>query len=317
MIVVVGSVGLDDVETKLGKRTRTLGGACTYFSAAASLYDQVAMVAVVGKDFPSEHIDYLSSKGVDLRGLQIADGKTFFWAGRYSENMDEALTLDTQLNVFANFQPNVPDDLRNAEYLFLANIDPSLQIHVLEQMKNPRVTALDSMNFWITSTRENLTRAMSMVDIVFLNETETRLYSGIDNLCAGARAILTLGPRAVVIKRGQYGSMLLTAAEPDLPFFVPAYPTEKVVDPTGAGDTFAAGFMGYIAQTGDLSIKSLRQAVVHGTVVASFTVEDFSIDRLRQLSSEEVDERYDTMRLLTHFDPPQEDQARIFEQPFL
>jgi len=304
-ILVVGSVALDDVETQAGRRTRTLGGACTYFSTAASLYDRVSMVGVVGADFPQEHIAFFKARGIDLRGLQQVEGKTFFWAGRYGENLNEAETLDTQLNVFAGFHPVIPEDLRDAEYLFLANIDPDLQIEVLEQVGSPRVTALDSMNYWMTTKKETLTRALAMVDIVLLNEGEVKLYSQEANLIAGARYILALGPKALVVKRGEYGSMLITQGKglgDDL-FMVPAYPVERVVDPTGAGDTFAAGFMGYLARTGEISGEALRRAVVHGTVVASFTVEDFSIDRLRTLALEEIEQRYEAFRRMTCFGP--------------
>jgi sugar/nucleoside kinase (ribokinase family) len=263
------------------------------------------MVGVVGADFPQEHIAFFKTRGIDLRGLQVVEGKTFFWAGRYGENLNEAETLDTQLNVFADFHPVIPEDLRDAEYLFLANIDPDLQIEVLEQVGSPRVTALDSMNYWMTTKKEALTRALAMVDIVLLNESEVKLYSQEANLIAGARHILALGPKALVVKRGEYGSMLITQGKglgDDL-FMVPAYPVERVVDPTGAGDTFAAGFMGYLARTGGMSIDVLRRAVVHGTVVASFTVEDFSIDRLRTLALAEIEQRYEAFRRMTCFGP--------------
>lgn len=313
-ILVVGSVGLDSVETPSGRRERTLGGACTYFSAAASLYTQVSLVGVVGSDFPPEHTAFLSQRGIDLRGLQVVDGRTFFWAGRYGVDLDDAETLDTQLNVFAGFHPEIPDDLRASEYVFLANIDPDLQIEVLEQMRAPRLTALDSMNFWIASKRESLTRAISLVDVVFMNETEVKLFSGKRNLIAGARYILGLGPGALVIKRGEHGAMLVTRGD-DLGqcfFLTPAYPLEQVVDPTGAGDTFAAGFMGHVARTGDLTIESLRQAIVHGTVIASFTVEDFSIDRLRTLTQEQIEARFDEFRHLTYFAAMPEDERQLY-----
>ncbi len=302
-VLVVGSVALDDVETPAGRRSRTLGGACTYFATAASLYTDVRIVAVVGTDFPSEHLDFLRARGIDLQGLQVVEGKTFFWAGRYGADLNRAETLDTQLNVFADFHPSVPQAWRRSEYVFLANIDPELQIEVLQQMQRPRLTALDSMNFWIASKKEALTRALSLVDVVLLNEAEVKQFAGEPNLIMAARRLLALGPKALVIKRGEYGAMLVTQGDSlgESFFLVPAYPLERVVDPTGAGDTFAAGFMGYLARSGGLSQAALRRAVVHGTVVASFTVEDFSIDRLRTLTLAEIQARYETFRQLTYF----------------
>jgi sugar/nucleoside kinase (ribokinase family) len=318
-ILVVGSVGLDNVQTPAGSRTRTLGGACTYFATAASLYTQVAMVAVIGADFPPEHIDFFRSRSIDLRGLQRVEGQTFFWAGRYSQNLDDAQTLDTQLNVFADFHPVIPDDLRDVEYLFLANIDPDLQIEVMEQVRRPRLVALDSMNFWMTSKRDILTRAMSMVDIVLLNEAEVRMYANQSNLLAGAQSILDLGPKALIVKRGEHGAMLITrgAHLGERVFAIPAYPLDTVVDPTGAGDTFAAGFMGYLARTGDLSYQALRQAVVHGAIVASFTVQDFSIDRLRTLQPAEIEQRYREFRCMTYFEGLSAAECQPFEMPII
>ncbi len=329
-ILVVGSVGLDDVQTPFGRRHRVLGGACTYFATAASLYTQVCIVAVVGTDFPQEHLDLLASQRIDLRGLQIAEGETFFWSGCYRDDMDVCQTLDTQLNVFADFHPTIPEDLRDAEYVFLANIDPELQLEVLDQVRNPRMTALDSMNFWITSKKEVLTEALSRVDVVLLNESEVKLYAQDPNLLRAAQCILDLGPQALIIKRGAHGAMLalrapsssLTQAQDngnakdvgERFFLAPAYPLDRVVDPTGAGDTFAAGFMGYVARTGDLSLGGLRRAVVHGTVVASFTVQDFSIDRLRSLTREELQARYENLRQLTFFEPARGDEFPAFSR---
>jgi sugar/nucleoside kinase (ribokinase family) len=241
---------------------------------------------------------------VDLCGLQIVEGKTFFWAGRYDEDLDTCQTLDTQLNVFADFHPLIPDELRATEYVFLANIDPDLQIEVLQQMRAPKLTALDSMNYWITSKRESLTRALTMVDVVLLNQKEVLQFAGESNLLSAARRILGLGPKALIVKKGEQGSICLMRGKGlgDSLFLAPAYPLERVVDPTGAGDTFAAGFMGYLARDGSLSLAALRRAVVHGTVVASFTVEDCSVDRLRTLSLQDIQARYDELRYLTHFE---------------
>jgi sugar/nucleoside kinase (ribokinase family) len=303
-ILVVGSVAVDNIETPAGSRSRILGGACTYFATAASLYAQVRMVGVVGQDFPQEHVRFLQGRNIDLRGLQVVEGETFSWSGRYGDDLGDAETLDTRLNVFADFQPTLPEDYRRTPYVFLANIDPDLQLHVLSQIESPRLTALDSMNFWMGSKREALTRAMSLVDVVLLNEAEVIQYAGEPNLIAATQAILDLGPKALVVKRGRYGALLVTHGESigERFFLTPAYPLARVVDPTGAGDTFAAGFMGYLAQTGDLTVGGLRRAVVHGTLVASFTVQDFSIDALRNLALADVVTRYDDFHLLTHYD---------------
>jgi sugar/nucleoside kinase (ribokinase family) len=297
-------VALDNVQTPAGSRTRTLGGACTYFSTAARLYAPVSMVGVVGTDFPPEHVAFLRGRGIDVQGLQIVPGQTFFWAGRYTDDLNQCETLDTQLNVFADFHPLVPPALRQAEYVFLANIHPSLQIEVLQQMQRPKLVALDSMNYWIASQRETLTRALALVDVVFLNEAETRQFAGVSNVIEGANRILDLGPKAIVIKKGEYGAMLVTRGGSlgENLFITPAFPLHDVVDPTGAGDTFAAGFMGYLARCGEMSLEAFRRAVVHGTVVASFTVQDFSIDRLRTLTMPQIEARYHEFRKLTHFE---------------
>jgi len=303
-ILVVGSVALDSVETPAGRRECTLGGACTYFATAASLYARVATVGVVGTDFPQEHVDFMRSRNIDLRGLQVVDGRTFFWAGRYGADMGDAETLDTQLNVFADFRPEVPADLRAAEYVFLANIDPDLQIQVVSQMNKPKLIALDSMNYWIYSKKAALTRALSMVDVVLFTEGEIKQYTEDTNLFSAAQRMFDLGPKALVIKRGRHGSTLLTRDENGSLcfFFVPAYPLECVVDPTGAGDTFAAGFLGYLASVGgEPDLVHMRRALVHGAIVASFTIQDFSIDRLRTLTLAQIQERYDALRNMTHF----------------
>ena len=315
-ILVVGSIGLDNVATPFGQRTDVLGGSCTYFGTAASIYDKVAIVGVVGSDFPQEHIAFLQTRQIDLRGLKVVEGKTFRWSGCYGQDLDVAKTIETQLNVFAGFRPDIPEDLREIPYVFLANIDPDLQLAVLEQVSSPRLVALDSMNYWITSKRERLAEAMAHVDLVLVNEDEARMFTGEGNLISAAESILALGPHAVVVKKGQHGAMLLTR-DGDLPrraFSVPAYPLASVVDPTGAGDTFAGGLVGYLARTGDLTLGGLRRAVVHGAVVASFTVQGFSIDALRDLTMEDVDQRYADMLCLTHFDIPSPDLCRPYEQ---
>ena len=313
-ILVVGSVGLDDVHAPSGSRKRTLGGACSYFSTAASLYDRVQMVGVVGQDFPQEHIDFFQSRDIDLSGLQVVEGKTFFWAGRYGDNLGDAETLDTQLNVFADFHPTIPATFRDAPYVFLANIDPELQLEVLDQVTNPKLVALDSMNFWIATKRDALTKAFRRVDLLLLNETEVLQYSEAGNLLEGAQMLLDLGPKALIIKRGAHGSMLVARHQDAAQrfFMLPAYPLTSVIDPTGAGDTFAAGLMGHLASTDNASLANLRQAMVHGTVVASFTVQGFSVDRLRDLSRGDIHQRYDDIRYMTHFECVTPDEASRF-----
>ncbi|MHB9034426.1 MAG: PfkB family carbohydrate kinase [Anaerolineae bacterium] len=318
-ILVVGSVALDNIETPSGQRKRCLGGACTFFSVAASLYDKVSMVGVVGEDFPREHLDYLAQRNIDICGLQIQNGSTFSWSARYGQDLDTAETLDTQLNVFADFHPVIPQALRTIPYIFLANIDPDLQIEVLKQMTAPHLKVLDSMNYWITSKREALTRAMSLVDVIILNEAEVKQYTQEANLFSAAEKLLALGPRVLVVKKGQHGSMLTTRlSSGELAYFqAPAYPLAHVIDPTGAGDTFAAGFVGYLARTGDLSQVGFRRAVIHGTVMASFKIEDFSIDRLRTLTVNEIELRYKQMRSITYFENMAEPELDLFQQPVI
>jgi len=304
-ILVVGSVALDSIQTPFGRVKEALGGSATYFSLAASIYAPVNLLAVVGTDFPQEHIDFLKERGVDLKGLQIIEGKTFRWSGRYDYDLSTAETLDTQLNVFASFHPRLPEEYRTSKYLFLANIDPHLQLEVLEQVKEPRLVVLDTMNYWINYKKEALTEAMSAVDIVMINELEARQYANTFSLVRATRKILSLGPRAVVVKKGEYGAAMFSAdEEPGAAFFfVPAYPLEKISDPTGAGDSFAGGFIGYLAQQGDCSDECIKRAIVHGSVVASFTVEEFSIDRLRRLTPKEIEGRYQEFKHFTHFEP--------------
>jgi len=303
-ILVVGSVALDSICTPYGTREEVLGGAATYFATAASLYDQVNLVAVVGTDFPPEHIDFLRKREIDLRGLQVVEGRTFRWVGRYDLDLNTAITLDTQLNVFADFHPHLPESYRTSDYVFLANIDPDLQLEVLEQVHRPKLVALDTMNYWIDHKKPSLAEAISKVDVVLINEAEARQYTGTMSLIRAAQEILTLGPKALVVKRGEYGCSLFTTGD-DLVssyFSVPAYPLKEVTDPTGAGDSFAAGFMGYLAQQGRLEPAVMRQAVIHGSVVASFTVEDFGIGRLRNLSMDEIEARCQDYRKITFFD---------------
>ncbi len=299
-ILVVGSVALDTVETPFGRVENALGGAATYFSTAASLYTNVKLVAVVGDDFPEEHVEFLRGRGVDLTGLQRRHGQTFHWAGRYEyDNLNNAQTLDTQLGLFAEFDPVLPEDYRDAECLFLANIDPVLQLKVLEQVRRPKLKVLDSMNFWISSNKPKLTEVISKVDVVLMNEGEALQYAETFSLVTAARTILALGPKVVLAKKGEYGAALFADRTY---FFSPAYPLEVVKDPTGAGDTFAAGFLGYLDRAGEYSLSAMKRAVVHGSTVASFTIEDYSVDRLRTLTMDEIEQRADHFRHFTDAD---------------
>ncbi len=319
-ILVVGSVAFDTIQTPFGQADMALGGAATFFATVASLYEQVNLVAVVGQDFPREHIDFLAGRGVDIRGLQVAEGKTFHWSGRYNFDLNMAETLATDLNVFADFRPLLPEEYAGSEYVFLANIDPELQMSVLDQVRSPRLIALDTMNFWINSKREALTEVLKRVDIVLMNEAETRQYADTYSLIHAARRILDLGPKALVVKKGEYGAALFTGGGDvaDSCFFAPAYPLEKVIDPTGAGDTFAGGFLGFLARAGELTPQAIRQAIVHGSVVASFTVEDFGVGRLRTLTLEDIARRYEAFKAFTAFEaacPFQETCVRLQEAP--
>jgi len=289
-LLVVGSVALDTVQTPFGKAEEALGGSATYFSYSASFFTRVHLVATIGSDFPPEHLRLLTDRSVDLTGLQRSDGLTFRWVGEYGYDLNEARTLDTQLNVFAHFRPVLSDALRRVPYLFLANIDPDLQLDVLRQMATrPRLVALDTMNFWINGKREALGRVLREVDVITINDAEARQLAGEPNLIRAARAITAMGPKTVVVKRGEYGALLMAH---DAFFVVPAFPLESVYDPTGAGDTFAGGFMGYLAGHERFDRATLRQAMVNGSVMASFTVEDFSLNRLKRLKDREIEERY-------------------------
>lgn len=298
-ILVVGSVAFDSVETPFGKADNVLGGSATYFSTAASYFSEVKLVAVVGEDFPDEHIDFLKSKGVDVDGLQKMQGKTFRWKGRYDYDLNEAHTLATHLNVFEKFQPEVPDAYRESSYVFLANIDPDIQWNVLEQVKKPKFVACDTMNFWIEGKPEALKRLLSKVDLFVLNEGEAREFAKEPNLIKASKKILSYGPKTVIIKRGEYGALMFNGGAI---FSAPAYPLESIFDPTGAGDSFAGGLMGYLANTDDTSESNIRQAIIFGSVMASFNVEDFSLNRLKTLTLKEIQERYRQFKQLTHFE---------------
>jgi sugar/nucleoside kinase (ribokinase family) len=300
-VLVVGSVALDSLETPFGKRDDALGGAATYFSTAASLLTPVRLVGVIGEDFPEEHVEMLRTRRIDLGGLvRVPGGKTFRWKGRYGENLNEAQTLDTQLNVFADFSPNLPEHFRDTPFVFLANIHPSLQLRVLEQVRAPKLVAMDTMNFWITGERPRLLEILPRIDVLTVNDGEARLLAGEANVVKAAKAIQKMGVKNVVVKRGEYGALFF-AADGHV-FWAPAYPLESVFDPTGAGDTFAGGFMGTLAHAGEVTPVTLRQAMVMGCVMASFTVEEFSVDRLKRVTRDELRARFDLFRRLTAFE---------------
>ena len=298
-LLVVGSVGLDTVETRAGKRADVLGGAASYFSVAASFLAPVRLTAVVGTDFPDAHTKLLETHAVDLAGLERVAGRTFRWSGVYAADFSSRTTLDTQLNVFQDFRPKLPAAWTDSEYVFLANIDPVLQLGVLEQTKKPRFVACDTMNFWIEGKRPDLLRLLERVDMLLLNDEEARQLSGQANLPAAARAIRAMGPKAVVIKRGDAGALLFHEAGV---FSAPAFPIENVVDPTGAGDSFAGGFMGWMARQGDISPATIRTAMILVSVLASFSVEDFSLDRFRRLDLGQIRERFAAFSDLVHFE---------------
>ena len=298
-LVVVGSVALDTVETPRGRAQDVLGGAALYFSLAASFFAPVRMVGVVGADFPRGTLDELRQRGIDLAGVEEAAGPTFRWTGRYHEDVNVRDTLHLDLGVFANFRPKLPEAYRDSQYVFLANIDPVLQASVLDQLHAPGVIGCDTMNHWIVESRPALSSLLERVGILVINDEEARLLSGERNVVRAAAKILGMGPKAVLIKRGEYGVIQFAGGSV---FAVPAFPLEEVTDPTGAGDCFAGGFMGELARSGDTSPASLRRAIVYGSVMGSFVVEDFGPRRLLQLTPEEVEHRYRQFVSLTDID---------------
>lgn len=298
-LLVVGSVAFDAIETPFGKVDRTLGGAASYFALAASHFVPVRMVAIVGQDFKDEHRAIFHGRKIDLSGLEHAEGKTFFWAGRYSQNMNERTTLATELNVFADFKPTLPDTYLDSKNIFLGNIDPGLQRSVLKQVNGkPRVVGLDTMNYWIEGSTDQLRETLKHVDILTINDDETRQLTGEHNLLRASRHVFKLGPKILIIKRGEHGALMV---HPKFIFSVPAFPLEEVHDPTGAGDTFAGGFMGYLSKAGNMSEQNLRRAMVYGSVLASFTVEKFGVARLAKVTRKEINDRARRFAKLTAF----------------
>jgi sugar/nucleoside kinase (ribokinase family) len=299
-VLIVGSMALDSVRTPAGEVQNALGGAADYSSVAASFFSPVQLVGVVGDDFPVEHLDYLKSRNIDLEGVQIVPGgKTFRWAGYYDFDLNVAHTLDTQLNVFADFKPALPEDYKDARYVFLANIDPELQLEVLNQVKSPKLTVCDTMNFWIEGKKDALIEVLKRVDVAVMNDAEVRQLTGKMSVITGARALQDLGPQTVIVKKGEHGALLFHG---DQHFSAPSFPIEEICDPTGAGDSFAGGFIGYVASQNDTSEITFRKAVVYGSVMASYNVEDFSLNRLRTLTLDDVNMRYRSFQKIAHFE---------------
>jgi sugar/nucleoside kinase (ribokinase family) len=298
-ILVVGSVALDAVTTPFGRVSDVLGGSATYFAVAASFFADVRVVAVVGEEFPEEHLAFLKGRSIDLEGLKKVSGRTFRWVGEYGYDLNEARTVATELNVFADFRPEIPQSYRGSELVFLANIDPDLQREVLQQVRSPRLVAADTMNYWIGGKPDSLRETLKSVDVLLINDAETRQLAGDPNLVRAARTILGWGPTSLVIKRGEYGALMVRG---DGWFSAPALPLDSVFDPTGAGDSFAGGFVGYLASTMTFDEANVRKAIIMGSVMASFTVEAFSLDRLRRLTYPEIEERYTAFKRLAQFE---------------
>jgi len=298
-ILVVGSVAYDTVETPFGRAEKVLGGSASFFSVAASYFAPVSLVGVVGDDFGEKELSVFKKHNVDLQGLERLPGRTFHWQGKYSYDLNARDTIRTDLNVFEFFKPKIPAAYAKSEYVFLGNIDPVLQRDVLDQVAKPRLVACDTMNFWISGRNEELKKTLSRVDVLLINDAEARQLSGEWNVVKAARAIRAMGPRALVVKKGEHGVLMFTD---DGNFAAPAYPLENVFDPTGAGDSFAGGFLGYLAHAGSLNEPNLRKAVIMGSTLASFSVEAFSLDRLVTLTRAEIDERFRLFKRLTQFE---------------
>jgi sugar/nucleoside kinase (ribokinase family) len=298
-VLITGSVALDSVKTPVEEHHDLLGGSASYASVAAGFFVPVNLVGIVGTDFPKKYLDLYRQRGIDLDGLQIADGKTFRWSGEYEWDLNKRRTLSVCLNVFETFQPTLPDGYKRTPYVFLANISPQLQMHVLTQVAAPRFIVADTMDLWIETQRDALTELLRKIDCLVLNESEARELTKQTSLIKAGRQILKLGPKYVVIKKGEHGSLLFAK---DLFFSAPAYPLEDIRDPTGAGDCFAGAFTGYLARANRIDHDSLRKAVVYGSVIASFCVEDFSLTRLQSLTEPQIKERYDLFKLMSHFE---------------
>lgn len=303
-ILVVGSVALDTVKTPFGQVTDALGGAAVYFSAAASYFSPINFVGVVGTNFDESLLSFLKPRNVDLRGLERAEGKTFRWGGTYGDDLNSRDTDFTHLNVFQDFKPVIPEEYKQSEFIFLANIAPELQLDVLSQVQSPKLVALDTMNYWIDGSLDALKQVLSKVDILIINDSEVKQLAEESNLVKGARIIQGMGPKVIIIKKGEHGALMVSE---DFSFFsAPAYPLEELCDPTGAGDTFAGGFIGYLAKCGNPTNADYRQALIYGSTLASFCVEKFSLGKLVDLSQEEIANRFNQFWQMTKFDPAPE-----------
>jgi len=300
-LLIVGTVAFDAIETPFGKTDKILGGAGTYIGLSAANFDiDSAVVSVVGDDFPQEYLDLMKNNNIDIEGIEVVKGgKTFFWSGRYHNDLNSRDTLDTQLNVLADFNPVVPNNYKDSEYVMLGNLHPLVQLSVLEQVEKPKLVVLDTMNFWMDNTPEDLDKVIAKVDVITINDEEARQLSGEYSLVKAARKIAEMGPKYIVIKKGEHGALLF---HEDQIFHAPALPLEEVFDPTGAGDTFAGGFIGYLARTNDISFENMKNAVIYGSNLASFCVEKFGTERMQKLSREEVNERLHDFKKLTHFE---------------
>lgn len=297
-ILVVGTVAFDSIETPFGTAERVLGGSASYFSLAASYFAPVRLVGVIGQDFPQEYLDLFNQRGVDLEGLKTEKGESFHWRGRYHEDINIRDTLELHLNVLSGFVPRLPESYRDADYVFLGNIDPAMQIEVLNQIRRMRLVVCDTMDHWINESARELRAVLKRIEMLVINDSEAKLLSGCNNIVRAARSILKMGPEVVLIKRGEYGVLQFSDSSV---FATPAYPLEEVFDPTGAGDSFAGGFLGQLARSGDHSQRGIRRAIVYGSVVASFTVEDFGVKRLTSVSLDNIEERYKGFAQLTDF----------------
>lgn len=300
-LLVIGSMGLDTIETPFGRVEDVIGGTAIYCGVAASYFANVRLVGVVGEDFPRAEIEFMKSRNIDLEGLEIKPGKSFRWGGKYHMDLNSRDTLFTELNVFETFQPVIPEKYRDTPFVFLGNIGPDLQLDVLNQVRNPQFVALDTMNYWIERTPEALHRVLERIDVLLVNDSEARQLAGEPNLVKAARLIRKMGPKIIIIKKGEHGAVMTSDGSF---FWAPAYPLENAFDPTGAGDTFAGGFMGYLAKVGKIDDEALRQAVVYGSIFASFAVEKFSLDRIRDLQEEEVRGRFAEFQSMTRFVQP-------------
>jgi sugar/nucleoside kinase (ribokinase family) len=297
-MLVVGSVARDTIHNHLGSHPYVLGGSAVFAALAASLFTKVQLVGVVGEDFPQEAVALLQRKGIDTSGLEVAAGKTFHWEGRYSPDLTSRESIKTELNCFADFHPKIPATQRSTPYVMLGNIHPSLQVEVLDQIEKPKLVIADTMNFWISGTPKELAKMLARIDLLVINEEEARQLAGVYNISKAATALRAMGPRLVVIKRGEYGALLFDG---EGVFSAPAFPIEEVADPTGAGDTFAGGLLGYLAREDRVDAVSLRRAVIYGSVIASFSVEGVSVDRLVQVTANDVASRYAAFARLAHF----------------